>query len=85
MNEGDLAQLSCVISSGDEPLAISWSFHGQAVGGSDTGIVTTNLGPRVSILVIAAVGHRHEGDYTCKAENEAGTRAYTANLRVNGT
>lgn len=83
MNEGDFAQLSCIVMSGDEPLAISWSFHGDQVG-QETGITTTNLGSRMSILVINSVGHRHQGKYTCKASNGAGTRTYTTELKVNG-
>ena len=84
MNEGDFAQLSCIVTSGDEPLSITWSFHGDRVGGSETGIDITNLGPRMSILVIGSVGHRHQGKYTCQAKNAAGVRTHTTELKVNG-
>ncbi len=83
MNEGDFAQVSCVVNSGDEPLVLSWSFHGDKIG-QDTGISTTNLGSRMSILVINSVGHRHQGNYTCQAKNKAGIQKYTAELKVNG-
>ena len=83
MNEGDFAQLTCVVNSGDLPLAITWTFHGDTVG-PETGITTTNLGPRMSILAISSVGHRHQGKYTCQAKNEAGIRTTTAVLKVNG-
>ena len=26
MNEGDFAQISCIVTSGDQPLTISWSI-----------------------------------------------------------
>ena len=29
INEGDSAQSSCIVTPGDQPLTISWSFHGQ--------------------------------------------------------
>ena len=84
MNEGDFAQVSCVVNSGDEPLTISWSFHGDKIG-QNTGITTTNLGSRMSMLVIDSVGYRHQGNYTCQAKNKAGIQKYTAELKVNGS
>ena len=88
MNEGDFAQISCIVTSGDQPLTISWSFHGtDGVSLSDkpdNGITTTNLGSRMSMLVIDQVRHHHQGTYTCLAKNSAGTKSYTTELKVNG-
>ena len=90
MNEGDFAQISCIVTSGDQPLTISWSFHGSDGDDSksfkkpDTGITTTNLGSRMSMLVIEQVQHHHQGLYTCLAKNTAGTKSYTTELKVNG-
>ena len=86
MNEGDFAQISCIVTSGDKPLSITWSFHGTETNneGLDTGITTSNIGGRMSMLVIEQVKHTHQGLYTCQASNEAGTRSYTAKLVVNG-
>jgi len=83
-NEGSFAQLSCVVTEGDEPLTLSWSFHGHNLT-SDLGITTTDLGSRTSILMIPSVGHRHMGSYTCKAINTAGDTSSTAELKVNGS
>lgn len=83
INEGAFAQLSCVVTEGDEPLAISWSIHGHSLT-SDLGIVTSNMGARASILMIPAVDHKHMGDYTCSAKNRAGDATHTASLKVNG-
>ena len=83
VDEGNFAQLSCIVMSGDEPLTISWTFHGQGIS-TDLGIQITPLGTRASMLSITQVGHRHSGDYTCSAKNSAGVKSETAVLKVNG-
>ena len=83
LNEGDFAQASCIVRKGDQPLAISWSFHGSNIT-SELGIVITPLGVRGSSLMIPTVGHKHRGNYTCKASNVAGVRTKSVELRVNG-
>ena len=83
-NEGDFAQLTCIIVSGDEPLSLSWSFHGRDVSAADLGVKIMNVGSRTSLLIIGSVGHRHSGAYTCKAQNFAGSSSQTADLKVNG-
>ena len=83
VDEGNFAQLSCIAMSGDEPLTISWTFHGQGIS-SDLGIITTPIGNRGSMLIISSVGHKHSGKYTCTAKNEAGSKSETAVLSVNG-
>ena len=82
LNEGSFAQLSCVVTEGDEPLTLSWSFHGHNLT-SDLGISTTELGTRTSILMIPSVAHKHVGNYTCKAINKAGFISSTAELKAN--
>lgn len=83
MDEGGFAQLSCIVTTGDEPLTISWSFHGGIIT-SDLGIIITPIGTRGSMLIISNVGHKHRGNYTCTAKNSAGTRSSTVELNVNG-
>jgi Immunoglobulin I-set domain len=83
LNEGAFAQVSCIVAEGDEPLSISWSFHGSDIT-SDLGIVTSQVGTRMTMLVISSVGHRHRGNYTCIAQNSAGTVSQTVELKVNG-
>ena len=75
--------MSCIVTEGDEPLTIGWTFHGHTLS-EDLGIITTALGTRGSSLMIPSVGHKHRGDYTCKAANTAGTRTQSVELRVNG-
>ena len=83
MNEGAFAQVSCIVTQGDQPLSISWSFHGSNIT-SDLGIITTPIGQQGSMLMISSVGHKHRGTYTCKASNEAGVRTESVELNVNG-
>lgn len=82
-DEGTLAQLLCTVSAGDEPIAITWSFHGNNIS-SDSGIMTNNFGTKTSILMIQSVSHGHRGMYTCMAKNKAGLASSVAELKVNG-
>ena len=85
MNEGSFAQVSCIVPVGDEPLTISWSFHGAEVTTDPgVGIITSPLGTRGSSLMIPSVGHNHRGNYTCSARNIAGIFSQTVHLSVNG-
>ena len=84
MDEGEFAQVSCIVSKGDQPLSISWFFHGSHIT-PDLGIVTAPIGSRGSMLIIGSVAHKHRGNYTCSAKNLASTEFKTVELRVNGT
>ena len=83
VDEGNYGQITCSVISGDEPLQISWSLHGDVIS-SDPSIITTMIGTRSSILIISKVGYRHSGEYTCRATNNAGSATHSAVLRVNG-
>ena len=83
MNEGQFAQVVCIVTKGDEPLVITWALHGQIVS-SEAGLSTTTLGTRTSMLTIQSVGYRHSGQYTCTASNQAGARSQSVVLKVNG-
>ena len=41
VDSGDFAQLSCIAMKGDEPMTVSWTFHGAT---GDPGILTTPIG-----------------------------------------
>jgi hypothetical protein len=84
VNTGDSVQLNCHVSKGDKPLKITWNFHGEELS-SHMGITTTKVGDRSSILTIISVMAAHSGNYTCTAQNVAGTASYTAMIHVNGT
>ena len=83
MDQGDFAQLTCVVKKGDRPLSITWSLKGDIVSSDDT-MTTTMLGTQASMLVISSVDYQHSGVYTCRAENPAGVTTHSAELKVNG-
>ena len=83
VNEGDTAQITCLVSRGDEPLRISWSLKGDTISSGPT-MTTTMIGTRASMLMITGVGYRHSGTYTCTATNKAGSVSHSAELLVKG-
>ena len=54
-DEGSSAQILCSVSAGDEPLSITWSFHGNDINSGSSGIVTSNFGSKTSFLMINSV------------------------------
>lgn len=82
---GEPVQLTCFVTKGDKPLRISWYLHSRELTSSQTGITTTAMGDRASSLSIAAAGLSNAGNYTCVAQNAAGTDYHSAYLEVNGT
>ena len=82
LDEGEFAQLVCIVRKGDEPLTLSWALKGDVIS-SEPGLSTASLGTRTSMLTINSVGYRHSGTYTCTAKNNAGVTSQTATLKVN--
>lgn len=84
VHSGQTAQVTCLVSEGDLPLNITWSFHGGVVE-LDSGVITTKIGKKASSLLIDSVSEVQSGNYTCTAQNRAGSSHYTASLDVYGT
>lgn len=81
---GETVQFTCVIPRGDIPLTISWLLDGQQPSFITSGVSTTQLGPRTSLLTISSATARHSGNYTCLAENAAGVAMFSVPLVVHG-
>lgn len=75
--------MSCVISDGDLPLNIFWTFNNQPIT-SDMDVSVSKLGKRSSVLSIDSVSGHHAGNYTCHGKNGAGSTTYSTELKVIG-
>ncbi|XP_066145682.1 cell adhesion molecule Dscam1 isoform X29 [Euwallacea fornicatus] len=78
---GHAAQATCLVSEGDVPLKISWTFNKKPID-LTSGVNTINVGAKASLLLIDAVGEENAGNYTCRVSNFAGSAQYTASLDV---
>ncbi|XP_066244773.1 cell adhesion molecule Dscam1 isoform X37 [Euwallacea similis] len=78
---GHATQATCLVSEGDVPLKISWTFNKKPIDLS-SGVNTIKVGAKTSLLLIDAVGEENAGNYTCRVSNFAGSAEYTASLDV---
>lgn len=81
---GQAAQVTCLVSEGDTPLDISWSFHSVS-DMAKLGISTVKAGTKASMLLIESAGPQHRGDYTCIAKNKAAAVNYSTTLEIHGS
>lgn len=84
ITSGQPVTLQCSVSEGDLPINFRWAFHGQELS-SQMGIATVRLNARVSLLSIDSIAAGHAGNYTCTAQNSAGSVNHTATLFVQGS
>lgn len=84
INAMDMVSASCTVHKGQLPLKITWMRNNQSIYSND-GVSISRTNQRISILSIESVRDRHSGNYTCIAENLAGSVNYTTSLWVNGT
>jgi Immunoglobulin I-set domain len=90
INFDDAVSAVCTITKGDtQGLKIYWIFQGEDELypynlTTNDGIVITRNSQKMSMLGIDAVKARHRGNYTCVAQNRAGSTQHSAFLHVNG-
>lgn len=90
MNLDESVSSVCSITKGDLPVKIWWSFRGdgddytQNLTTNDDGIVIARSSQRHSLLTIDAVKAHHRGNYSCHAQNKAGSTQHSVFLHVNG-
>ncbi|XP_050520758.1 cell adhesion molecule Dscam2 isoform X10 [Daktulosphaira vitifoliae] len=80
--DGQSAQITCLVSEGDLPLNLFWTYHDAETLPLRGGISINKMGSKVSMLYIEAASSNHAGNYTCIASNRAGRANYTATLHV---
>ncbi|OAD62724.1 Down syndrome cell adhesion molecule-like protein Dscam2, partial [Eufriesea mexicana] len=83
VNAGDLVSVQCVVTKGDSPLEITWTFDNQPIRFDQMDVIVSSSGKRVKQLTIESVAARHAGEYTCVASNAAGSTSHSAKLDVN--
>lgn len=81
--EGNRAQVSCSLISGDLPISISWRKDGGPLPRDQA--VNSQQMEFFSHLTFSDLRARHTGRYTCIASNAAATANYSADLVVRGT
>ena len=81
--QGMSAQVQCIVVEGDAPLDIGWNVVADA-DSSSSGVQVTRIGAKSSVLLIDSITEKHNGNYTCKAANAAGTQSFSAQLTVVG-
>ena len=78
----------CSVTDGDLPLTLKWYRHDQLLmpegGNSAGGISITEIGSYESVLRIDNLRPEHNANFTCVAENFAGSAAHSQILRVKG-
>ena len=52
LDSGELMQLSCIVSAGDQPMQIKWSFEGQASKTTQNDVTIVKNSARSSSLII---------------------------------
>lgn len=83
MNQDEPVSISCTISGGDLPIHVSWKLNGGEIE-SWHEIVTETRGKRINVLMIESLKAKHAGNYSCIAENSAGSTEHSSELIVNG-
>lgn len=83
--EGNRAQVSCGVISGDLPITISWRKDGGPLPRDPASGPAVQQMEFSSLLTFSDLRARHTGRYTCIASNAAATANYSADLIVRGT
>lgn len=80
---GSYTSVQCSAAEGDLPITFEWSLNGKIVDNYPE-ITIDKVGKRSSILTIESASYNLSGNYSCKANNKAGSSEYIAQLYING-
>ena len=83
VKKGQLLQVSCIVTTGDEPLTLAWYKDGAHLISSDKFLINS-INNKMSFLILTDVGFEHSGSYSCIASNAAGESEASAELYVQG-
>lgn len=80
---GQAAQITCLVSEGDPPFELHWTFQNQNIW-NFPGVSTMKAGSKASMLLIESANERHSGNYTCSVHSRGGIANYTTSLKIHG-
>lgn len=83
MKEGQLLQVSCTVTTGDDPVTLQWYKDDMPIISSPKFMIN-KVDSKMSFLILRDVGLDHTGTYICLAFNPVGQQKFTAQLWVNG-
>lgn len=83
LDAGDLTSIQCVVSKGDYPINLTWTFNGEPIRDYNAINIAQN-NKKVSTLTIESAEAFHSGNYSCVATNLAGSVSHTSTLIING-
>ncbi|KAK7075666.1 hypothetical protein SK128_023683 [Halocaridina rubra] len=78
---GELIQVSCTVSRGDDPISLQWFKDNLPIRSSPTFIIN-NIDSKLSMLLLRSVDAEHSGNYTCVASNPVGREEVSSYLNV---
>ena len=84
---GQRVSMLCSVTDGDLPISLTW-FRDEAkvISSSNTnGVDISQMGSYESVLRIDHLRPGHNANFTCVAQNPAGSAAHSQMLRVKGT
>lgn len=89
LNIDDSVSAVCAITKGDAPMKLWWHFQQEGESfaynlTTNDGVVISQSNSKVSMLSIESLKARHRGNYTCFAQNRAGSTFQFAYLAING-
>ncbi|KAH8024618.1 hypothetical protein HPB51_000017 [Rhipicephalus microplus] len=87
LREGQRASVMCAVISGDLPINISWTKDGEPISESNpdtAGILVNTVSGFTSTLLFKALRLEYRGNYTCVAQNDAGSASHSAVMVIHG-
>lgn len=83
MFAGQSAQVACIVSEGDSPIAMEWRFDDKPLSAT-RGVISTQVAETVNLLQIPSLNPGNQGNYSCIAKNVAGSVSQSSILLING-